>query len=118
MRSEVHFTHMDRSPSLEQFAIEKFEGIVEEFLNRREAHCQIWLVNEKPEGARGAHQFRCEVSVRFAPKREIFVAKTAIDMYDAINTATQSLMDVIREESKKEQKARRRKSRQPDYITV
>ncbi|GIL16345.1 MAG: hypothetical protein BroJett040_00960 [Oligoflexia bacterium] len=102
MRTEVHFTHMDRSEALESLALEKFEGIVEEFLHRDESHVQIWLVNEKSHGQKGEHQFKCEVSVRYPPKKEIFVNKTATDMHDAINMTASTLMQLLRDESKKE----------------
>ncbi len=102
MQTQVHFTHMDRSESLEQFAIEKMEGVAHELLHRGEFHLQIWLVNEKSAQSKGPHQFKCEVSVRFPPKREIFIDKTSEDMYESIGLVENALRQVLREEAKKE----------------
>lgn len=119
MRSEIHFTHMDRSPAVEDYTTERVDAIVEEYLgSRTEVHWQAWMVSDKPTEARGPHVFRCELSVRFAPKREIFVSKEASDMYEAINTATQSLTSAIREQTKKELKSKRRSARNSARIPI
>ncbi|MGE0632101.1 MAG: HPF/RaiA family ribosome-associated protein [Pseudobdellovibrionaceae bacterium] len=111
MRSEIHFTHMDRSPAVEDYATARLDSIITEFLNRKDAHWQAWMVAEKSTESRGPHVFRCEVSVRYAPKKEVFVSKEATDMYDAINMAVGSLTEVIREETKREQQRKRRAAR-------
>lgn len=107
MRTQVHFNHMDRSEALEDHAVSRFEGVVEEFLKREDCHLQIWLIAEKSHQHKGPSLFRCEVDVRFAPKRELFMAKSSQDMYDAINLTAHALSQVIREESKKEIQQRR-----------
>jgi ribosome-associated translation inhibitor RaiA len=119
MRSEIHFTHMDRSPAVEQYATERVDAIIEEYLGSRSSvHWQAWMVTDKPTDARGPHVFRCELSVRYAPKREIFVRKEAPDMYDAINMATQSLTSTISEETKKERQRKRRTARAALTVNV
>ncbi len=87
MRTKIHFTHMDRSESVENHAVSKIEKIVTDFGGRPDYHLQVWLVSENPKLAKGAPLYKCEVSVRFPPKKEVFVQKSSEDMYDAINFA-------------------------------
>jgi ribosomal subunit interface protein len=106
MRTEIRFTHMDRSEAVEEFASTRIEPVVEEFLGRDNCHIQIWLNKEHSPHQKGTPAFKCEVNVRFAPKREIFVHKTDPDMYAAISSAASSLQTVLRDESKKEKTRR------------
>lgn len=109
MRTEVHFHHLDHSDALETHAIEKFSDIVDEYLSREDSHTQVWLVSEKSYGQKGEHVYKCEVSVRYPHKKEVFVSKTAADMRDAINKSGVALTGILKEESKKEQTKRYRK---------
>lgn len=102
MRTEVHFAHMQRSEALENYALERIEPIVEEFLNREDCHLQIWLNKEHSRHQKGAPEFKCEINVRFPPKKEVFVNKSDEDMHTAINIAASTLQTLLREESKRE----------------
>lgn len=114
MRIDIQFGHMERSESLEAYAQDKFVGIVEEFLNRDDSHVQLWLVTEKSRLERGAPEFRCEASVRFPPRKEIFVSKSSDDMHDSINMAAKALEKQLRAHSKKEIKRAHTAPRAPE----
>jgi ribosome-associated translation inhibitor RaiA len=92
---------MDRSEAVESFALEKFESIVYEHLNVRDAHIQVWLVREKSFNQRGPHLFKCEVSIRFAPKREVFISKSGQNVYEAIALTGGALSNSLRNEFKR-----------------
>lgn len=102
MRTEIHFTHMDRSETLEVEASDRITEVIEEFLNRDDCHTQIWLIKEHSPFGKGKPEFKCEVSVRYPPKKEVFVHKSHEDMHHAIHMTATALQGVLREESKRE----------------
>ncbi len=107
MRLEVQFRHMDRSETLEEFAIDKISAAVEEFVHRHDAHVQIWLISDVNRTNRGTGQFTCEIDVRYPKKRDLFISKSNEDMQRAIIEASDSLSIVLDEAGKREKSLRR-----------
>lgn len=107
MRLEIHFRHMDRSESLEDYAIEKVSAAVEEFVHRHDAHVQVWLISDVNRTNRGTGQFTCEIDVRYPKKRDLFISKSNEDMQRAIIEAVDSLAIVLDEAGKREKSLRR-----------
>ncbi len=101
MNTQVHFAHMDRSEALESQVLDKIEPIVEEYAGQREQHLRVWLVADQSIKQKGARSYKCEISVRVPPRREIFISKSATDMYIALKSAAKSLRTTLREEFKR-----------------
>jgi ribosomal subunit interface protein len=99
MRLEIHYNHLDRSDALDEYVSSKVE-ILYNVLHRADCHVQVWLVSVHSRFQKGVPEYKCEIDVRYAPKRDLFVAKSATDIYDAINEAIDSAKNLIREESK------------------
>lgn len=111
MRTEIHFKDMERSEALESFALDKVEPLCN-YLHRTDCHILVWLVSVNSKFASGTPEYKCEIEVRYPPKHDVFVAKTAEDMYDAINQATHAMQVLLRNRAKKEINTRNDEARQ------
>ena len=117
MRIDVQFTHMERSEALEEFAIEKLEPILESMLNRESGHAQVWLVcDHSRHHQRGAPEYRCEVEVRYPPRKDVFVCKADEDIHAAIQEAAAALKSLLRSESKREIDEHRHGPRHVEFV--
>ena len=101
MRTEIHFKDMARTDALETFARDKVEPLCN-YLHRSDCHILIWLVSVNSQFSTGAPEYKCEIEVRYPPKHDVFVSKTAEDMYDAINDASHAMHVLLRNRAKKE----------------
>lgn len=112
MTSEVHFKGMERSVALETYLLKRLEPLLTDFLHRHDWHARVWLVTENSRFKKGVPVYRCEIDVRFPPKKEIFIEKSSVDMYQSINRAIERLKVAAAEYSKREIDAKRsRRSR-------
>ncbi len=102
MRLEIKFNHMTRSEHLEAFVREKLEPVVDDLLHREDCHVMVWLMNVHSRTQKGVPELRCEIEIRYAPKRDFFVAKSSDDMHIAIVDAIDALAHHIREDGKRE----------------
>ena len=102
MVSEIHFKGMVRSEALEEFALQRVESVLSEFLHRHDWHARVWLVTEHSRRSNGVPLFQCEIDVRFPHRKEIFIKKSNIDMYQAFGSALDSLKIAVRDYSKRE----------------
>ena len=103
MKVEVHFTHMDRSETLEQQVLEKVGVVLQDLLHRETAHAQVWLVSDHSRHhAKGVPEYRCEIEVRVPPRKDCFVSKTDPDMSVAIHDAIGALKSMLRAGAKRE----------------
>jgi ribosome-associated translation inhibitor RaiA len=107
MRIEVQFRHMDRSESLEAYAIEKLGQAVQEFIHAHDSHVLIWLVSDLNRTNRGTPEFCCEVEVRYPKKKDVFISKSNQDIHLAINEAAEKLGVILDEAGKRELSKRR-----------
>lgn len=107
MRIEVQFRHMDRSESLEAFAVDKISMAVESFAHAHDSHVMIWLVSDLNRSNRGTPEFCCEIEVRYPGKKDVFISKTNTDIHMAINEASDKLSVMLDEIGKKQLHARR-----------
>ena len=105
MRLEIHYNHLDRSDALDDYVSKKVE-VLYHVLHRADCHVQVWLIAVNSRFQKGVPEYKCEIDVRYAPKRELFVAKSATDLYDAISEAMDSAKNLIREESKTDRHVR------------
>ncbi len=111
MRAEIHFKDMDRSESLESFALDKVEPLCT-YLHRSDCHILVWLVSVNSRFASGTPEYKCEIEVRYPPKHDVFVSKTAEDMHEAIAEAAKAMQILLRNRSKKEIGIRNDEARQ------
>ena len=111
MRTEIHFKDIERSEALESFALDKVEPL-SNYLHRADCHILVWLVSVNSRFASGTPEYKCEIEVRYPPKHDVFVAKTAEDMYEAINQAAHAMQVLLRNRAKKEIGTRHDEARQ------
>ena len=111
MRTEIHFKDMERSEALESFALDKVEPLCNS-LHRADCHILVWLVSVNSRFASGTPEYKCEIEVRYPPKHDVFVAKTAEDMYEAVNQASHAMQVLLRNRAKKEINSRNDEARQ------
>jgi ribosome-associated translation inhibitor RaiA len=102
MRLDIHFRHMDRSESLENFATEKITHSVDGFAHRHDVHVQAWLISELNKSNRGAGSFICEIEIRYPKKKQYFIQKQSPDMHTAIQMAADKLKVLVDEAGKRE----------------
>lgn len=107
MRLEIHFNHMARSEHLETFVRERLEPVIEGVLHRADCHVMVWLMNVHSRVQRGVPELRCEIEVRYPPKRDFFVAKSSDDMHLAIVDAVDALRIHLAEDGRREIDRRR-----------
>ncbi len=107
MRMEIHFNHMTRSEHLETFIRERLQPVIEGALHRDDCHVMVWLMNVHSRAQRGVPELRCEIEVRYPPKRDFFVAKSAEDIHIAIVDAVDALKLHLAEDGKREIHRRR-----------
>ncbi len=107
MRLEIHFNHMARSEHLEAFVRERLEPVIEGVSRREDCHVMVWLMNVHSRAQRGVPELRCEIEVRYPPKRDFFVAKGADDMHMAITAAIDVLRAHLAEAGRREIDRRR-----------
>jgi ribosome-associated translation inhibitor RaiA len=67
----------------------------------------VWLMNVHSRVQKGVPEFRCEIEIRYPPKRDFFVAKSGDEMHAAIQYALDALKAHLREDGKREIDARR-----------
>lgn len=115
MRLEIHFNHMARSEHLEMFVRERLEPVVEGVLHRNDCHVMVWLMNVHSRIQRGVPELRCEIEIRYPPRRDFFVAKSSDDMHTAIVEAINALRMHLAGESKREID-RRRSARRTRHV--
>ena len=101
MRLDIHFRHMDRSESVEDFVTERLSQAVGTFLHRHDAHVQVWLVSDLNLTNRGTGNFICEIEIRYPRKRHLFIHKSSPDMHTAILAASEKLETLLDEAGKK-----------------
>ncbi|MES2962850.1 MAG: HPF/RaiA family ribosome-associated protein [Bdellovibrionota bacterium] len=106
MRLDVQFRHMDRSETLEDYALDKVTQAVEGFVHRHDAHVMIWLISDLNRTNRGTPEFKCEIEVRYPKKKDVFIAKSAPEMHAAIQDASDKLKVLLDEAGKKERAQR------------
>lgn len=102
MRLMIHFRHMERSEAIEALATEKVTAAVDNFVHRHDAHVEIWLISELNRTNRGTPNFKCEIEVRYPPRKSFFVSKASADMHMAVQDATDALKVLLDEAGKKE----------------
>jgi ribosome-associated translation inhibitor RaiA len=107
MRIEIRFRHMPRSEALESLVTERVVQASDGFVNRHDAHIQVWLVSDLNRTTRGTGSFICEIEVRYPPRKEFFIQKESSDMHVAIHEATEKLQDYLNDTVKKESEHRR-----------
>lgn len=107
MRLEFHFNHMARSEALETFVQERLEPVVEDVLHRDDCHVLVWLITVHSRVQRGIPEFRAEIEIRYPPRKDFFVAKSADDIHIAVIDAIDALREHIREDGKREIEMRR-----------
>lgn len=108
MRIDVQFRHMDRSESLEAYAVDKITAAVGGFVHAHDSHVMIWLISDLNRSNRGTPEFCCEVEVRYPQKKDVFISKAHQDIHLAINEAADKLSVMLDEIGKKEIARRRR----------
>ena len=101
MRLDIHFNHMARSEHLELFVKERLEPVIEDILHRDDCHVMVWLMNVHSRAQRGIPELRCEIEVRYPPKRDFFVSKTSEDMHLSIIDALDALKTHVTEDRKR-----------------
>lgn len=106
MRLDVQFRHMDRSETLEDYALDKITQAVDGFVHRHDAHVMIWLISDLNRTNRGTPEFKCEIEVRYPRKKDVFISKNAPEMHAAIQAAADKLK-IILDEAGKREKAQR-----------
>jgi ribosome-associated translation inhibitor RaiA len=106
MRLDVQFRHMERSETLEDYALDKVTQAVEGFVHRHDAHVMIWLISDLNRTNRGTPEFKCEIEVRYPKKRDVFISKNAPEMHSAIQAAADKLKVLLDEAGKREKALR------------
>lgn len=110
MRLEINFNHMARSEHLEAFVQEKLQPVIEDVLHREDCHVMVWLMNVHSRVQKGVPELRCEIEIRYPPKRDFFVSKSSEDLHAAIVEAVDALELHLRDEGKREIQNMRRPS--------
>lgn len=107
MRLEYHFNHMDRSEALEEFTRERLESVIDGVLHRDDCHVQVWFIAVHSRSLKGVPEFRAEIEIRYAPRKDFFVGKNSDDMHVAVVDAIDALRNHIKEDGKREIQLRR-----------
>ncbi|MCM2281962.1 MAG: HPF/RaiA family ribosome-associated protein [Bdellovibrionaceae bacterium] len=107
MRLEIHFNHMTRSEHLETFVRERLDPVIEGVLHRHDCHVMVWLMNVHSRVQRGVPELRCEIEIRYPPKRDFFVTKSSDDIHLAIIDSVDALKIHLDEDGKREIERRR-----------
>lgn len=107
MRIEYHFSHLDRSEALEEFTRERLEPVIEGVLHRDDCHVMVWFIAVHSRAQKGVPEYRAEIEIRYAPRKDFFVGKNADDMHVAIVDALDALRVHIKEDGKREIQLRR-----------
>jgi ribosome-associated translation inhibitor RaiA len=96
MRLEIKYSHLERSDATDAFVAEKAEAL-RHLVHRHDCHLQVWLVAEKSRFGKGVPAYTCEIELRYSPKRDVFVSKTAEDLHSAIIDAVNATKNLLRD---------------------